>query len=130
MEGMSEDGKLPITLIRNIAAFGFIVIFIWLAGGISGVKEISSKSMAFASIEGILAGGVGVIVYYQILHISQVNFAVPLLAAYPLVTVIASHLIKMESLILSRDWPKLVGAVLICLGVAFLVGFQSAVNNG
>ncbi|MCL6478466.1 MAG: DMT family transporter [Peptococcaceae bacterium] len=87
-----------------------------VAGESAGAYIACLASAAFLAGEGIFASLLGHLAYYHALKLGEASRIVPVVAAFPLVTVAVGLLFLGEKL----SWYKLVGASLIIAGILLI----------
>lgn len=113
--GLTTRNTDPLTglLVRSIAVFSILFITCAIRGKIAAVAKMPPKVILVFVLSGVMAGLLGMWAYYKLLKISPSSKIVPLVAIYPLVTAVLSFAILNEQF----SWQRLVGTVLIVLGV-------------
>lgn len=115
-------GASPVTVlsVRTMVAAGLVLAWTLGFGDISQLRHVAaSRNLIFITTEALLATLVGDLAYFAALKHGNINQVTLVLAASPLVTIIAAYFILGEKLTLSQ----LLGAFLVVTGL-FLVGLQ------
>lgn len=99
--------------LRTFVISGIILLYGAFTGKLGGLAHLDFRSAAFLAGEGILASLLGHFAYYNALKLGEASRIVPIVAAFPLVTVAAALFFLGEKL----SWHKLVGALLIVAGI-------------
>lgn len=82
-------------------------------GRFSNLDLADKKSYLFIVIEGILAALLGQLAYYYAQKLGDISRVTPIVAAFPVVTVILAILILGEKF----TWSKIIGTILIISGI-------------
>ena len=114
--GLGSTDPLTGVTIRSIAVTAALVIYLVLAGKVRQVFQVDFKTWVIFSVTGLMAGLLGMLIYFTALKRGATSQIVPIAAAYPLVTVILSVLILGEHVTLLR----LIGTVFIIIGIWFV----------
>lgn len=113
-----EFGLNPI--IANVARLVFagiaLTVFLAFRGKVSDLITIELTPLRYLVISGILAGGIGMVLYFAALGLVGAARTVPLTSVYPLVTVIFAALVLGEKVGLQLY----VGAAFIVAGVCLV----------
>lgn len=102
--------------LRTFVISGIILLSGILTGKLGGLAQLDFRSAAFLAGEGIFASLLGHLAYYHALKLGEASRIVPVVAAFPLVTVAVGLLFLGEKL----SWYKLVGASLIIAGILLI----------
>ncbi|MHB1126995.1 MAG: EamA family transporter [Bacillota bacterium] len=112
-------GKLePFTalLIRSLTIAAVVVIAGLVTGKFTGIMGIAAKPALFIAGEGLLAALLGQLAYYYAIKNGEVSVVSPLVAAFPVVTVLLACLFLGEKFTVQ----KILGTGIIVLGVIVL----------
>lgn len=99
--------------VRSVAVFLIFLLFFIFTGRIKSITDIPFKAILLFTLSGVLAGLLGMYTYFRILKLNPSSQIVPLVATYPLITVVISMLFFKEDL----SWQRIAGTVLIVAGV-------------
>ncbi|TDA70124.1 MAG: transporter [Clostridia bacterium] len=116
-------GASPMTAlsVRTMIAASLVVAWTLGFGDIGQLRRVAaSRNLVFIAVEALLATLVGDLAYFAALKHGNINQVTLVLAASPLVTIIAAYFFLGERLTL----PQLLGAFLVVTGL-FLVGIQA-----
>jgi len=92
-----------------------VILLVWLlaSGQAPCLAGVAPRSWLFIGLEGICAALLGHLAYYYALKLGDVSLVSPVIAAFPVITVLLAFLLLGE-----KYTPgKLVGTLLIILGV-------------
>jgi transporter family protein len=111
-------GLVKVEPIVGLAIRTFIISIILFSlclftGKFSSFNQVTIKDVLFIGAEGICASLLGHFAYYYALKLGDVSKVSPLLAAYPVVTVLAAILLLGEKF----TWNKFIGLIAIVAGV-------------
>lgn len=111
-------GLVKVEPIVGLAIRTFIISIILLAvclftGKFSSFSQVTIRDVLFIGAEGIFASLLGHFAYYYALKLGDVSKVSALLAAYPVVTVLAAVLFLGEKF----TWNKFIGLITIIVGV-------------
>lgn len=113
---LKETDPLTGVIIRSITVFIAAISLMIITGRTREVIATPPKALLLFSISGLLAGFVAMIAYFGALRLEPASKIIPLVAIYPLLTVISSVIFLGEKITLTR----LIGTTLIISGL-FLV---------
>jgi bacterial/archaeal transporter family protein len=118
LEKVALRGVSPIVgvSIRSIVVVIAMMGVAAATGEIKNIPQVRGLTLAYLAIAAISAGLIGQVFYFSALKLGQPSLVVPLVGAYPLITMILSVAFLKEAV----TWPKALGAVLIVSGVALL----------
>lgn len=114
--GVTKSDPLFALALRSFIISAILLFVILAKGSPTGLLQFDVKSAVFIAIEGVFASLIGHLFYYYSLKYGQITWVVPMIAAYPLVTVLSAYLFLRESLTL----VQLAGAILIVAGVILI----------
>jgi transporter family protein len=114
--GLGQVPPLIGVLIRSSAVAVGVVVAAGVSGKLGQLGSVGASSLALLAAEGLLAGLIGHFAYFTALKGGEASRVVPMISAYPLVTVLAALLLLSEKL----TWPKGVGALLVVAGLVLL----------
>lgn len=114
----AKVGLVKVEPIVGLAIRTFVISIILLViclvtGKFASIGQVSMRDILFISAEGICASLLGHFAYYYSLKLGDVTKVSPLLAAYPVITVLAAILFLGEKL----TWNKFAGLIIIIFGV-------------
>ena len=114
----AKIGLVNVDPLVGLAIRSFIVSIILLAtclftGKFTSFSQVALKDVLFIGAEGIFASLLGQLVYYYALKLSDISKVSPLLATYPVITVLAAMLFLGEKF----TWNKFIGLITIVVGV-------------
>lgn len=118
LEKMGLRGVTPLTgvLIRSLTVTVVLSLFYLFTGRLHEVARVGMRDFLFFAASGLMAGLIGMWTYLYVLKSGMVSKIVPIAAAYPLVTALASVLMLGEEVTLQR----LVGIVLAVTGIILI----------
>jgi transporter family protein len=111
--GLTKVGPLTALTIRSLAIALSLIIFIFLTGRVKGLFAVEGRAILLFTISGILAGLLGMLTYFGALKMADASRIVPVVASYPLITLIFSVLLLREGV----SWPRVLGTLLIVGGI-------------
>ncbi|MFZ5631230.1 MAG: EamA family transporter [Bacillota bacterium] len=100
----------------TVRSFSVTVILFFsglMLGKLNGLAMGDKKSYLFIILEGILAALLGQLAYYYAQKLGDISRVAPIVAAFPVVTVILAVAILGEKF----TWSKLIGTLLIISGI-------------
>lgn len=114
-------GKIGLTKVEPIVGLAIrtfiisiiLLVFCLVTGKFSSFSQVTVRDVLFIGAEGICASLLGHFAYYYALKLGDVSKVSPLLASYPVVTVLVAILFLGEKF----TWNKLVGLITIIAGV-------------
>lgn len=114
-------GTNPVTAlsIRTLIAASLVAAWTLSFGDPDRLRQVPPRNLLFIGIEALLATLLGDLAYFIALKHGNINQVNLVLAASPLVTVLAAYLLLDEKL----TPPQLLGAFLVIAGL-FLIGTQ------
>ncbi len=92
-----------------------VILLVWVlaSGQVVHLAEVTPRSWVFIGLEGICAALLGHLAYYYALKMGEASLVSPVMAAFPVITVLLAFLLLGE-----KYTPgKLLGTLLIVLGV-------------
>jgi bacterial/archaeal transporter family protein len=105
--------------IRTVAVtLGVLIVFL-VTGQTREIGQVKPASIVFLMVSGLFAGVIGQLLYFKALKPGQVSVVVPLVGAYPLITLILAAIFLREKV----TWVRTAGALLVASGV-FLLKWQ------
>lgn len=113
--GISKTDSDVATAIRTIVVLVFSWILVLLTGTLSGITEISEKTLLFLVLSGI-AIGASWLCYFKALQNGNVNKVVPIDKLSILVTIVFSRVVFHEKL----SMKALLGLILITVGTVIM----------
>ncbi len=111
--GLAKTDPLTAVSIRTISVAVILLVFLAVTGRIKEVMQVDARTVIIFVVSGLMAGVLGMLTYFGALKLEPTSKIVPIVAAYPLITVILSVLILKEGVTLLR----LAGTILIILGI-------------
>lgn len=99
--------------VRSFSVTAILFVSGLLMGKFSGLDFSDRKSYLFIVMEGILAALLGQLAYYYAQKLGDISRVTPIVAAFPVITVILAIALLGEKF----TWSKLVGTVLIVAGI-------------
>ncbi|MBF7082457.1 EamA family transporter [Desulfallas sp. Bu1-1] len=102
--------------LRTFVISGIILLYGILTGKLGGLAQLDFRSAVFLAGEGIFASLLGHLAYYHALKLDETSRIVPIVAAFPLVTVAMALLFLGEKF----SWYKLVGTLFIIAGILLI----------
>lgn len=114
--GLTKIEPFTALTIRMVAVAGIMILAGLITGKFSAVAQVNWKAASFIIGEGILAALLGQLAYYYAIKGGEVSLVSPLVAAFPLVTVMLAILFLGEN----PSVHKIVGAMLITAGVVII----------
>lgn len=116
-EGLKQADPFMVTLIR--CSMLFFVSFFWLAWNrrLLCLMEINLKSLAFIVLGGIFSAVIGQITYFYALKYGESWQVIPIVASYPLFTVVFSLVFLGTKISLEQ----FLGMILIIWGIFYLL---------
>ena len=122
--GISKTDSDVATAIRTIVVLVFSWILVLLTGTISGITDISGKTLLFLVLSGI-ATGASWLCYFKALQIGDVNKVVPIDKSSTILTILLACIFFHEGLSLF----KLVCVCLIGLGTMLMINRKEDVKS-
>lgn len=122
--GISKTDSDVATAIRTVVVLVFSWILVLLTGTISGITEISEKTLLFLVLSGI-ATGASWLCYFKALQIGDVNKVVPIDKSSTILTILLACIFFHEGLSLF----KLVCVCLIGLGTMLMINRKEDVKS-
>ena len=122
--GISKTDSDVATAIRTIVVLVFSWILVLLTGTISGITDISGKTLLFLVLSGI-ATGASWLCYFKALQIGDVNKVVPIDKSSTILTILLACILFHEGLSLF----KLVCVCLIGLGTMLMMNRKEDVKS-
>lgn len=122
--GISKTDSDVATAIRTIVVLVFSWILVLLTGTLSGIIEISEKTLLFLVLSGI-ATGASWLCYFKALQIGDVNKVVPIDKSSTILTILLACIFFHEGLSLF----KLVCVCLIGLGTMLMINRKEDVKS-
>jgi len=114
--GLTKIEPFTALTIRMVAVAGIMILAGLITGKFSAVAQVNWRAASFIIGEGILAALLGQLAYYYAIKGGEVSLVSPLVAAFPLVTVVLALLFLGEN----PSVHKIVGAMLIIAGVVII----------
>lgn len=111
--GLVKVDPLLALTVRSFSVTLVLLSSVFMLGKFNNLAMLDKKSCLFIVMEGILAALLGQMAYYYAQKFGDVSKVAPIVAAFPVVTVILAVLILGEKL----SWPKLIGTILIVAGI-------------
>lgn len=117
-------GKLRVKGIDPLAALALrsglvatsMIVVVTIMGKWTSICQASFREVGLISLEGLFAALLGQLAYYYALKYGEVGRVVPVVAAFPLIALIAGVMIFQEKLM----WWQILGAALIASGIALI----------
>ena len=122
--GISKTDSDVATAIRTVVVLVFSWILVLLTGTISGITDISGKTLLFLVLSGI-ATGASWLCYFKALQIGDVNKVVPIDKSSTILTILLACIFFYEGLSL----VKLVCVCLIGLGTMLMMNRKEDVKS-
>lgn len=122
--GISKTDSDVATAIRTIVVLVFSWVMTFITGTLSGITEISEKTLLFLVLSGI-ATGASWLCYFKALQIGDVNKVVPIDKSSTILTILLACIFFHEGLSLF----KLVCACLIGLGTMLMMNRKEDVKS-
>lgn len=113
------------TAIRTIVVLIFSWLMVFIVGSYDTITQIETKSLIFLVLSG-LATGASWICYFKALSVGDVNKVVPVDKSSTILTVILAIIFFQET---NNLWVKLVGTVLIAVGVFLMIEKKAQSSN-
>jgi transporter family protein len=114
--GLVEVAPGLALFIRSSIITAILLAWLLISGQAPCLAGVAPRSWLFIGLEGICAALLGHLAYYYALKWGEVSLVSPVIAAFPVVTVLLAFLLLGE-----KFTPgKLVGALLIVLGIIVL----------
>ncbi|NPV28015.1 MAG: EamA family transporter [Firmicutes bacterium] len=99
------------------AVVTIVLLFVGLfTGKLQELAEVSTRSALFIAGEGVSAALLGHLTYYYALKLGEASRVAPIVAAFPVVTVIVAVFLLGEQL----TWEKVAGLLFIVAGVLLI----------
>lgn len=114
--GVTKSDPFLALALRSFTISVILLAAVFVTGNASSLLQFEPRSAMLIAIEGIFASLVGHLFYYYALKYGEAGRVVPVVAAYPLVTVAAAYLLLGESLTVGR----IIGALLVVSGIVLL----------
>jgi transporter family protein len=102
--------------IRTTTIAAIMILAALFTGRLSTIVQVDWRAASFIVAEGIFAALLGQLAYYYAIKGGEISFVSPLVAAFPLVTILLAFLFLGENL----SVQKFIGAVLIVAGVIII----------
>ncbi len=102
--------------IRSFVISGFLIGWIFLSGKYATLPSVPISSWLYIGLEGVCASLLGHLAYYYALKNGDVSTISPVMAAFPIVTVLLGFLLLDEKFTAN----KLAGVLLIVIGVLII----------
>lgn len=102
--------------IRTVAVAAIMILAGLFTGKLSAIAQVNWRSASFIIGEGILAALLGQLAYYYAIKGGEISLVSPIVAAFPMVTVLLAFLFLGESMSIQ----KFIGAALITAGVVVI----------
>ncbi|MEL4106355.1 EamA family transporter [Oscillospiraceae bacterium WX1] len=115
--GLKDINPLVGLSVRTFFTATAILIWLLLSGGITELKDISSKALFLLVLEAILATLIGDLAYFAALKQGSPAIVMLIMACSPVVTILTAVLFLGEKLTLSH----LIGACLAMIGIILIV---------
>lgn len=115
--GLTKVSPLIGLYVRTFVIAVILLVYGTLSGQIKGLGYVSKTDILYLAGEAVCASLLGHLAYFFALKYGAASRVVPFIAAYPLVTFLASISFLGESL----TWTKGIGASLVALGLLFLM---------
>ncbi|MFZ5646652.1 MAG: EamA family transporter [Bacillota bacterium] len=112
---VKADPFLALT-VRSFSVTVILFISGLALGKFSGMDLSDKKSYLFIVMEGILAALLGQLAYYYAQKLGDISRVTPIVAAFPIITVILAVLVLGEKF----TWSKLMGTLLIVSGIILI----------
>lgn len=112
---VKADPFLALT-VRSFSVSAILFITGLALGKFSGMDFSDKKSYFFIVLEGVLAALLGQLAYYYAQKLGDISRVTPIVAAFPIITVILAVLVLGEKF----TWSKLAGTVLIISGIILI----------
>jgi len=110
--------EVGLTIRTGAVAMGVLMIFL-VTGQTRELSQMKPSSVFFLALSGLLAGVIGQLLYFKALKPGEASVVVPLVGAYPLITLILAIIFLKEKV----TWIRAAGALLVASGV-FLLKWQ------
>ncbi len=114
--GLGEASPYAGLFVRTAVVFAVIIAWGMISGNIAELGDLNSRDTWALAGEGLLASLLGHFAYFYALKHGEASLVAPMIASYPLVTVIVGVLALGESM----TWPKGLGIGLITAGVVVI----------
>ncbi|WP_456454197.1 EamA family transporter [Methanopyrus sp.] len=111
--GLRGMDPMTATLIRSLAAVAFLAV---VCPAVGKSQMDGMKYVGYMIVGGILAGGLGLYLYYMALSSGQASRIVPLSSTYPLFATLFSMLVLRER----PSVETVIGCVLIVVGAVLV----------
>ncbi|UCC94754.1 MAG: EamA family transporter [Candidatus Omnitrophota bacterium] len=111
--GLKDTDEFAAVAVRSFAIFFVLLAIFVFTGKMQTIFTFPLKKIIIFSLSGLLAGLLGMWTYFKALKMSPSSKIVPLVATYPLITVILSVFLLKEEV----SWQRILGTILIILGV-------------
>lgn len=99
--------------VRAVSLFSVFFLFFLFTGKIKEVTTLPLKTVGLIALGGILAGGIGMCLYFLALKVNPSSKVVPLASVYPLFTMILAFFLLKENV----TWHQFLGTILIISGI-------------
>jgi bacterial/archaeal transporter family protein len=116
INGASPEVGLTVRTVS--VAVGVLMIFL-VTGQMREIGHVKPSSILFLALSGLFAGVIGQLLYFKALKPGEASVVVPLVGAYPLITLILAVVFLREKV----TWVRAAGALLVASGV-FLLKWQ------
>ncbi|KKM11620.1 membrane protein [Clostridiales bacterium PH28_bin88] len=102
--------------VRSFLISGVMLVWLLATRSYGEITHTPLRSWMFIAGEGVLASLLGHLAYYWALKFGEASRVTPVIAAYPLLTVIVAVLVLGEQF----TWTKVAGAALILAGILLI----------
>jgi transporter family protein len=114
--GLGEVQPLVALTIRSVLISLILLVAVTVTGQWSSLSEVPAKSVMFIGIEGICAALLGQLAYYFALKFGDVGTVSPVVAAFPLITMLLGVLFLGEKM----TFYKVLASVFIVFGIVLI----------
>lgn len=115
-QALVDLSPLLAVAVRSFAVSTILLVGLGATGRLSGLAQVDWKTFLFIVGGGLLGSLIGQWTYFKALRSDVASRIVPMVAAYPLVTVLVAATLLREPI----TWQKVLGTLMVVVGIALL----------
>lgn len=112
-QGLKRLSPAEGVFVRSMAVLLCLIVFFIISRQYQGLHHLDVKAVLFLAAAGIISAGFGQMAYFAALKVGRPSVLVPMVASYPLVTVLLSTIITGDKITPMRVF----GALMVIGGV-------------
>lgn len=108
--------------LRTTFAWAFVMVGAAFTHTIRDAFTVPKGAFVAMALSGLVGGFLGMLFYYVAVRYEEVSKVVPVTATYPVIAFALGVIFLRESI----TWPKVIGLLMIVVGLALLTSAQSS----